>query len=654
MVVYSSLDYGIALSVLCICLTNLLFTLLDGHTGKIQNKLYITILVLIGINAVCELVNVRTSDASVASDSVFLASRLSKFFYFFTHNLVPPVLYYYLSFVIGRFVVTDTPGKPQGIRKYSFVGRSPVILAVITELMILTNPLTNWCWYYSEDRMFHRSWGEYIFIYGFSAVWVIHAFIMFMKSWSILSRGRKRSIAICFMLACSGIVIQLIFKQYRVEILLEALGLTGVLMFIENEDDRRNVELDAYNSAAFTLDVRAAVSNHIPLKVLIIRSIDFDRNSNSVVSVKIDRDAACRMVSDYLASVVDKYCIYAVGNRRFAVTLYNTSKNEAAEIEEKICSRFRSAWRLDSVNLHLSAKFLLIDVPELAANAEEVLYFAECMLPKDIGSGIVDEKSLERIIRRAAVEKAVTHGLDENAFEVYYQATYNIDRSLHGAEALLRMNDRNMGMIYPDEFIPVAEQLGIIDNLDEFVLKEVCRFIDTGIPQKNGMECINVNLSVLECVKDGFAENIKNIVDSIGIRRDMINFEITESVAAEDYDHLSDVIEQLKSQGFQFSIDDYGTGFSNITSMFSLGADIIKIDKSILWNSSKSEEGMELLKVSVDMVHKMKKKALCEGVETEEQINLLSELGCDYLQGYYFSKPLSEKDFIDLIENKDK
>ena len=370
MIVYSSLDYGIALAVLCICLMNLLFTLLDGHTGKIQNKLYITILVLIGINAVCELVTVSTDEAAAVSDAAFLASILSKQIYFFTHNLVPPVLYYYLSFVVGRSVVSDTPGKRQGIRKYSFVGRSPVILAVITEIMILINPLTQWCWYYSEDRAFHRSWGEYIFIYGFSAIWVIHAFIMFMKSWSILSRGRKRSIAICFMLACSGIVIQLLFKQYRVEILMEALGLTGVLLFIENEDDRRNVELDAYNSAAFALDVRAAVSNHIPLKVLIIRSIDIDRNCHSVISVKIDRDAACRMVSEYLASVVDKYCIYAVGNRRFAITFYNTSKNEAAEIEEKISTRFRSAWRLGNINLHLSATFLLIDVPELAAGAE--------------------------------------------------------------------------------------------------------------------------------------------------------------------------------------------------------------------------------------------------------------------------------------------
>lgn len=164
------------------------------------------------------------------------------------------------------------------------------------------------------------------------------------------------------------------------------------------------------------------------------------------------------------------------------------------------------------------------------------------------------------------------------------------------------------------------------------------------------MDCINVNLSVLECMKEGFAEYVSGIVESAGVRKKMINFEITESVAARDYNQLANVIEQLKNEGFQFSIDDYGTGYSNMTSLFSLGADIIKIDKSVLWNAEKSELGMTLLRTSIEMVHEMRKKALMEGVETEAQIEILRELGCNYLQGFFFSKPLPKDEFIKLIE----
>ena len=267
---------------------------------------------------------------------------------------------------------------------------------------------------------------------------------------------------------------------------------------------------------------------------------------------------------------------------------------------------------------------------------------------------VVGAEQAEEMRSHLRIRDQISWALANNAVEVYYQPTYNIDKTLHGAEALLRMKNEKLGMIYPDEFIPIAEQLGVIDLLDEFVLKEVCRFILTGIPQKNGMECINVNLSVLECMKEGFAEYISGIVENAGVRKKMINFEITESVAAKDYEHLANVIDQLKQEGFRFSIDDYGTGYSNMISLFSLGAEIIKIDKSVLWNSGKSELGMTLLKTSIEMVHKMQKKALMEGVETESHIRILKELGCDYLQGFYFSRPLPKDEFIRLIENDHK
>jgi EAL domain-containing protein (putative c-di-GMP-specific phosphodiesterase class I)/GGDEF domain-containing protein len=604
---------------------------------------------LLAVNAVCEMINVRVGEYDVSSEVAFMITRSSKYVYFLSHGLIAPVLYYYLSFVIGRSV---------GFRCSSGASRKEKLrvmiswaIVIVSEFIVAINPLTHWSWYYTEERVFHRAWGEYIFIYITSGLWIIAAFIMCMKSWNILSKGRKRSIAICFLLAVVGVCLQLFIPQLRVEILIESIGFSGVLLFIENEDDRKNVELDVYNSAAFELDLKANLKNKIPVKILIIRNIRFDKTANTVVFGRMNRDLIIKEVSEYLGTVIQRYFIYSVGHGRFALALYDYTDKEAHELAETINKRFQQQWNVNGIDIIVSSRIMLVNVPERAKNVEEVIYIAECPIPELMEERIIEGKSLDWIIRRSAVEKAVTHGLDKGSFEVYYQPTYNIDKTLHGAEALLRMNDKDMGIIYPDEFIPIAEQLGIIDVIDEFVLKEVCKFIFTGIPQKNGMDCINVNLSMLECMKEGFAEYVSGVVEAEGIRKKMINFEITESVAAKDYDHLADVIEQLKREGFKFSIDDYGTGYSNMSSLFSLGADIIKIDKSILWNAEKSELGMTLLKTSIDMVHKMQKKALMEGVETEHQIEILKKLGCEYLQGYYFSKPLPKNEFIRLIEN---
>ncbi|SFW43805.1 EAL domain-containing protein [Ruminococcus flavefaciens] len=649
MIRYTDFCFGVALSALLICFGNLAFTILDGHTRKPQNRIYMSLLMLLAVNAVCEMINVRVGEYDMSSEVAFMITRSSKYVYFLSHGLIAPVLYYYLSFVIGRSVGFRC--SPDASKKEKLRVIVSWAIVIVSEFIVAINPLTHWSWYYTEERVFHRAWGEYIFIYITSGLWIIAAFIMCMKSWNILSKGRKRSIAICFLLAVVGVCLQLFIPQLRVEILIESIGFSGVLLFIENEDDRKNVELDVYNSAAFELDLKANLKNKIPVKILIIRNIRFDKTANTVVFGRMNRDLIIKEVSDYLGTVIQRYFIYSVGHGRFALTLYNYSDKEAHELAETIGKRFQEPWSVNGFDIIVSSRIMLVNVPERAKNVEEVIYIAECPIPELMEERIIEGKSLDWIIRRSAVEKAVTHGLDNGSFEVYYQPTYNIDRTLHGAEALLRMNDKDMGIIYPDEFIPIAEQLGIIDVIDEFVLKEVCKFLFTGIPQKNGMDCINVNLSVLECMKEGFAEYVSGVVEAEGIRKKMINFEITESVAAKDYDHLADVIEQLKHEGFQFSIDDYGTGYSNMSSLFSLGADIIKIDKSILWNAEKSELGMTLLKTSIDMVHKMQKKALMEGVETEQQIEILKKLGCEYLQGYYFSKPLPKNEFIRLIEN---
>ena len=166
---------------------------------------------------------------------------------------------------------------------------------------------------------------------------------------------------------------------------------------------------------------------------------------------------------------------------------------------------------------------------------------------------------------------------------------------------------------------------------------------------KHGMDCINVNLSVIQCIKPGFFEHIMEIVNEYNIEHAMLNFEITESVGAEDYQVLSCVTKKLKSQGFLLSMDDYGTGYSNMEGIFSLDFDVVKIDKSILWSAEKNSNGRIILKNSINMIHDLGCKILVEGVEKKEHIDMLKKLGVDYLQGFFFSKPVPKNKFLEII-----
>ena len=650
MITYSGMDLGLNIAALMICVCNIIYTSLDGNLGKQQNRVFILMNFMLGVNALCEITNYYVFQHVGESDPAFMAMRISQFTYFLCHALVPPLLFYYISFMIGRSIgigVHRHSGHKSLDRLFDIL---PIAVIVATELFIAFNPLTEWCWFYDSDRIFIRAWGEYAVIYASSVCWIVASFILAMRSWTYLSNGRKNSIAVCFFLACSGVAIQLISKSFRVEILMEALGFSGALIFVENEDDRKNVEYDIYNAAAFELDMQTTVKNHIPVHILMIRNIEFDNKVNKVISKKINRYLISKAVSDYLKTVVKKHFIYYLGEGKFALALYYLSEEDTASLAKNIEKRFDAPFYIAGSDMILSSRIIIVNVPEQATSPEELVFISRCPISDDMTDQILKGDAIAPMIRRAAIENAIIHGLEQNSFEVYYQPTYDINKKLHGAEALLRMNDSALGRIYPDEFIPIAEMIGMIDRLDEFVLKEVCNMISSGLASRYGLECINVNLSVIECLKEGFADHVNEIVKKAGVPNEMINFEITESVAAKDYNHLSDVIENLKANDFRFSIDDYGTGYSNITSLFSLEVDIIKIDKSILWNAEKSELGRTLLKTSVDMIHTMNKKALAEGVETEAQIEMLRKFGCEYLQGFYFSKPLPLNEFIAYLQ----
>jgi len=166
------------------------------------------------------------------------------------------------------------------------------------------------------------------------------------------------------------------------------------------------------------------------------------------------------------------------------------------------------------------------------------------------------------------------------------------------------------------------------------------------------IDCINVNLSVVQFMKPDFVEHVNGIVEQIGVNKKLINFEVTESIYASSYEILSSKIDKLQVDGFLFSMDDYGTGYSNMRALASMDLDCIKIDKSILWEAEKSELGMIILESSIRMIRQMNKAILVEGVETAEQLELLKKLGVDYLQGYYFSKPVPKDKFLEIVRSQ--
>ena len=251
----------------------------------------------------------------------------------------------------------------------------------------------------------------------------------------------------------------------------------------------------------------------------------------------------------------------------------------------------------------------------------------------------------------------IDKALKNKSFQVYDQPIWDYHTGkVRSAEALCRLIDDEFGFIAPDEFIPIAEQNGTVLEIGRFVFEEVCRFYKEGRLQDLGINYIEVNLSVVQCVSRNIKESFDEILKKYSLDSNCINLEITESATADNHKVLIDTIGKLSESGFSFSLDDYGTGYSNIAYMYEMPFSIIKIDKSILWKAMHPENGEGLdgaiiyLENTIRMLKNMNYYVLVEGVETLEQKMLLERLGCDYFQGFYFSKPVQKQVFADYLK----
>ncbi len=624
---------------LLICVTSLLFTFTQKRTDKAQNKTYIIMVSIVALNALSLMIG-NFAEPYRDNGAAFFAIQVCEFSYFLLHTALCPAFYYYVSCVCGASVKLFS--------KKSLIYAS---LFLITEAAVLINPIFHWVYYFDTDREFTRNWAE-VLIYIAAGVYFILSMIKLLFSWNALTAKRKVALIYFFAIVILGVSIQYVKIDVKCELFSEALALMGVMIAIESEDDRIDIDTGFYNRRALQTDLNSYIVNKRKLQLICIKITNAEIVQKATGSE--NADIISDIISDFLKTLVPRYYTYSTNPDTVLLTLPDSVPENGAYLAKEISIRFEEPWEYGSdIKILLNAVVIAAAVPDRIKTAADAIYMADCPVPANNDKSVLMGDDLDYLLRRAAVEHAVSTGLEKNNFEVYYQPTYYLkDRRLYGAEALIRLHDDELGNLYPDEFIPVAEQMGLIDAIDEFVLREVCKFIKSGIPKAKGMETLNVNLSVMECMQPGFVERINGIADEYGVDKSFIDLEITESIDAGDYKRLSEIVSQLKKDGFRFAMDDYGTGYSNMQSIFSLDFDVVKIDKSILWSAEESELGKIILENSVRMIQQMNREILVEGVETIHQIDMLDKLSVNYLQGYYFSKPIPKSEFVELLEKQ--
>lgn len=262
---------------------------------------------------------------------------------------------------------------------------------------------------------------------------------------------------------------------------------------------------------------------------------------------------------------------------------------------------------------------------------------------------VVYDQKLERLIMRESImESEMESALVNGEFQVYYQPKVNSkSERVNGAEALIRWQHPRYGKIEPAEFIPLFEKNGFILKTDYYVFSSVCRYLSWR--KQNGLRLfpVSCNFSRLHLLNRNFPDELAAIADSFGVEHSFLNVEITETVAVADMEIATPQLARLHALGFLLSIDDFGSGYSSLAILSEVEIDEIKLDRSLIVNAADSEKNKNILSGIISIMHSLGKSIVCEGVENRAQVELLQELDCYNVQGYYYARPLPENEFTE-------
>ena len=318
-------------------------------------------------------------------------------------------------------------------------------------------------------------------------------------------------------------------------------------------------------------------------------------------------------------------------------------------------------WEIDDKDMRSLKNSIWISIPNSSwfVDTEEMMYFLKYVVSnKQINLELrerkyilVNEEMVKGMREEKRIEKMLDDALREHRIEVFYQPIFSTEkRRFTTAEALVRIRDEEGNIVPPGLFIEIAEKTGKILELGTEVFRQVCSFIKEENIMQYGIDYVEVNLSVAQCADSQLADSYINTMKEFEIDPKCINLEITESASMMSKEVLLDNMKRLIEYGVNFSLDDFGTGQSNLNYIVDMPVDIVKFDKGMIDAYFDNNKAKYVMDAAMHMIHGMGLKIVSEGIETNEQYDRMEDLGISYIQGYYFSKPLEKKEFLEYIK----
>ena len=607
------------------------------------NRFYIGLLVMILVTCVADIyaINLDNSGVGNVTGKMFFHTL-----YLTLHSLMPAIYCFYLIALANGFHI---------IRKKKW-SMFLLIFPYVFELSASILSLFNGCIFYLNDEDAYTRGPLFSLLYICTIIYVVYGVAFLIRYKALFSKEQFNGLISMYPIMLLAALFQVFVPTVPVEMFANSLSLVFISMVVQKPEELIDANTNLLKKDTYYSDLKKAFATGRNISVVMFNILNHDalfdmfsiEGVNGIKKIIADRIQNINEINHFGAEI---YYIEH-GKYRLILSAEKKKNTDPIVVAEAIRNAFVNGVDYNRFEVGLHVALCVARIPEDADDSEVLKSFSDDLYLHAANGEITrawDVAGQDRYEVIRHIDSIIERALLNRSFEVYYQPIYSVtEKRFNSAEALLRLKDDKYGFVYPEIFIPAAEKNGSIHKIGEFVLNEVCNFIASDDYERTGLDYIEVNLSVTQCMRPDMADEIQDVMKRYDISAESINLEITETATSFEQSTLQENLIRLTKKGITFSLDDFGTGYSNMQRIASLPLHIVKLDK--IFTKLEDNRNLEvILENSVRMIKDMNMKIVIEGIETEEKLEYFSNLGCDYIQGYYFSKPIPRNEFVKFM-----
>ena len=560
---------------------------------------------------------------------------------------------YFLGFIgRGWFLFDYTAESCMSYRYFFRLGQTLFALpALLSSALIVSTPWTGAIFQVTPAEGYFNC-TLYPIIY-FSTYFYIAASLFFVLiGWKHTGVRMKISLLGYNGILLAGIILRKQFMDTLVTSYFSILAILVIYLSAQNPDLYRDKKTRLFNRDAFDIIGTEYLYKKISFHCILVSTHNYAAAKALYGFHQLQRSLT--IIGRFMIEQFPGYYVFYFGDGNFLLLRRGMFEEHRDQALKKLHERFEKPWLDEDTEVTLSMSYMVLPyhiMPNDIVRIDDLIrYLYEKAYVENVrGHIIAEEDMMENLSREETIEAVLGKALEEHRVETYLQPIYSSEEGkIVGAEALARLIDPELGIIPPGDFIGVAERTGDIMELGRQVFENVCRFIDEEKAVEQGLKFVNVNLSPAQCMNNQLVNELSEIAERHHVSMELFDFEITET-SVDNHDQILQQMLRLQACGSELSLDDFGAGTSNLSRLLKLPIHVVKIDMDVVWSYFRGESSV--LPDLVQMFQNADLKIVVEGVETAKMKDALADMGCDYQQGYYFSKPIPREEFLRLMQD---